>query len=102
MQAAWGVDGLPTLPGLDADAQLAAAREGLGLVVAGLEPSDFTNAAEVRDALESAPFVISLEQRLSEVTERADVVFPIALIEERPGHFLNWDCLLYTSDAADE
>ena len=24
-------------------------------------------------------------------TERADVVFPIALIEERPGHFLNWE-----------
>ena len=92
VQAAWGVDGLPTLPGLDADAQLAAAaREGLALVVAGIEPSDFTNAAEVREGLEAAPFVVSLEQRLSEVTERADVVFPIALIEERPGHFMNWE-----------
>jgi len=91
VQAAWGVDGLPSLTGLDADAQLAAARDGLALVVGGLEPSDFTSAADVREGLEGAGFVISLEQRLSEVTERADVVFPIALIEERPGHFMNWE-----------
>ena len=91
VQAAWGIDGLPSLTGLDADAQLAAARDGLALVVGGLEPSDFSSAAEVRQGLEGAGFVISLEQRQSEVTERADVVFPIALIEERPGHFMNWE-----------
>ncbi len=91
VQAAWGSDTLPAAVGLDADAQLAAARGGLALLVAGLEPSDFSSAAEVREGLEQAPFVISLEQRLSEVTERADVVFPIALIEERPGHFMNWE-----------
>ena len=92
VQAAWGVDSLPGTPGLDADEQLAAAREGgFALLVGGLEPSDFTQANEVREGLENASFVVSLEQRLSEVTERADVVFPIALIEERPGHFLNWE-----------
>ncbi|HBY23858.1 MAG TPA: NADH-quinone oxidoreductase subunit G, partial [Propionibacteriaceae bacterium] len=37
------------------------------------------------------PFVISIEQRTSEVTSRADVVFPVALIEEKAGTFLNWE-----------
>ncbi len=92
VQAAWGIDTLPGTPGLDADAQLAAAAHGgLALVVGGVEPSDFSHAEEVRQGLDEASFVISLEQRLSEVTERADVVFPIALVEERPGHFLNWE-----------
>ena len=91
VQAAWGSDTLPGNPGLDADAQLAAARDGLALLVAGVEPSDFASASEAREGLESASFVISLEQRVSEVTERADVVFPVALIEERPGHFMNWE-----------
>ena len=92
VQAAWEVDARPTTTGLDADAQLAAARGGgLALVVGGIEPADFTSADDVRESLDEASFVVSLEQRLSEVTERADVVFPIALIEERPGHFLNWE-----------
>ncbi|MFT4297477.1 MAG: NADH-quinone oxidoreductase subunit G [Micropruina sp.] len=92
VQAAWGVQVLPGTSGMDADAQLAAARDGgLALLVGGLEPSDFAHAEEVRQGLDQASFVISLEQRLSEVTERADVVFPIALIEERPGHFMNWE-----------
>ncbi|MCW3158097.1 NADH-quinone oxidoreductase subunit G [Micropruina sonneratiae] len=92
VQAAWGVESLPGTTGLDADAQLAAARGGgLALVVGGVEPADFTSADDVRESLDEASFVISLEQRQSEVTERADVVFPIALIEERPGHFLNWE-----------
>lgn len=41
VQAAWGVDSLPGTPGLDADEQLAAAREGFALLVGGLGPSDF-------------------------------------------------------------
>ncbi len=91
--AAWGVDSLPGAPGLDAVGILAAAQRGelAALVVAGLEPKDFADAAATREALESAGFVISLENRLSEVTERADVVFPVALIEEHAGTFLNWE-----------
>ena len=90
--AAWGV-ALPTEPGLDAEGILAAAETGelKALVVGGLEPRDFASAPRVRAALEAAEFVVSLEARLSEVTERADVVFPIALIEEHPGTFLNWE-----------
>jgi len=90
--AEWGVGSLPSEPGLDAAGILAAVESGelQALVVGGLEPRDFASAQQVRDALESAGFVISLETRLSEVTERADVVFPVALIEEHAGTFWNW------------
>ena len=91
--AAWEVDSLPAEPGLDATAMLAAAASGelAALVVAGLEPTDFADAASVRAGLEQAGFVVALENRLSEVTERADVVFPVSLIEEHSGTFLNWE-----------
>ncbi len=91
--AAWEVDSLPAEDGMDATGMLAAAAAGelKALVVAGLEPVDFADAAAVRAGLENAGFVVALESRLSEVTERADVVFPVALIEEHPGTFLNWE-----------
>jgi NADH-quinone oxidoreductase subunit G len=90
---AWEVDGIPAEPGLEAPAMLAAAAAGelQALVVAGLEPADFADAAAVRTGLEAVGFVVSLESRMSEVTERADVVFPVALIEEHAGTFLNWE-----------
>ena len=91
--AVWGADSLPAEPGLDASGILAAALAGelKALVVGGLEPKDFADAAATRAAIEAADFVISLENRLSEVTERADVVFPVALIEEHAGTFWNWE-----------
>ncbi|MGC3993980.1 MAG: NADH-quinone oxidoreductase subunit G [Propionicimonas sp.] len=91
--ATWGVDGLPAEDGMDAPQMLAAAAAGelKALVVAGLEPADFADAAAVRAGLEEAGFVVAMENRLSEVTERADVVFPVALIEEHAGTFLNWE-----------
>lgn len=90
---AWEVESLPTEPGLDAREMLVAAISGevKALVVAGLEPADFADAAAVRLGLENAGFVVALENRTSEVTERADVVFPVALIEEHAGTFLNWE-----------
>ncbi len=90
---AWEIDSLPATEGLDAAAMLAAAAAGelQALVVAGVEPADFADAAAARAGLEAAGFVVALENRLSEVTERADVVFPVALIEEHAGTFLNWE-----------
>lgn len=91
--SAWGVDSLPDEDGLTADEQYEALREGRlkALVVAGVEPGDMTQRSTVLEGLEAAEFVVSLEQRPSEVTERADVVFPVALIEEQSGHFRNWE-----------
>ena len=41
--------------------------------------------------MEEIGFVISIETRASLVTERADVVFPVSLIHERAGSFVNWE-----------
>lgn len=91
--AAWHVDELPAAPGRDADGILAAAADGsLGaLLVGGIEPGDFTDPDAVLAALDAAGFVVSLELRHSEVTERADVVFPVAPTTQKAGAFVNWE-----------
>jgi NADH-quinone oxidoreductase subunit G len=91
--AAWHVDELPSAPGRDVDGILAAATDGsLGaLVVGGVEPADFADPDAVLAALDAAGFVVSLELRHSEVTERADVVFPVAPTTEKAGAFINWE-----------
>ncbi|WP_203568683.1 NADH-quinone oxidoreductase subunit G [Aestuariimicrobium ganziense] len=90
--AAWGTDSLPATEGLDAEAMLAEAAAGqMALVTAGIEPRDFADPQAVREALDQASFLVSLESRLSEVAQRADVVFPVALLEEHAGSFLNWE-----------
>ena len=38
-----------------------------------------------------AGFVVSLELRPSEVTDRADVVLPVSAVVEKAGTFLNWE-----------
>ncbi|OBK25846.1 NADH-quinone oxidoreductase subunit G [Mycobacterium asiaticum] len=91
--AAWHVDELPSAPGRDADGILAAATDGtLGaLLVGGIEPGDFADPDAVLAALDAAPFVVSLELRHSAVTERADVVFPVAPTTQKSGAFVNWE-----------
>jgi NADH-quinone oxidoreductase subunit G len=37
------------------------------------------------------PFVVSLEQRRTDVTDRADVVFPVAAVTEKAGSYLDWE-----------
>ncbi|PKQ32996.1 MAG: NADH-quinone oxidoreductase subunit G [Actinobacteria bacterium HGW-Actinobacteria-2] len=90
---AWGIESLPPLEGLEAPAMLAAAADGdlAALVIAGVELSDFADAQLARAAVEKVGFVVSLESRRSEVTEAADVVFPVALLEEHSGTFWNWE-----------
>ncbi|MGW6375156.1 NADH-quinone oxidoreductase subunit NuoG [Rhodococcus sp. NPDC055112] len=90
---AWGLTDLPAMRGRDSADILAAARDGrLGaLVVGGVEPGDLADPRAALAAIEAAGFVVSLELRHSEVTERADVVFPVAPVTEKPGTFLNWE-----------
>ena len=89
----WGVAALPSDEGLSAAEQFRAAASGelKALLIAGMEPGDLADPQAALDGLENAEFVVSVEQRLSAVTERADVVFPAALIEEQAGHFHNWE-----------
>ncbi|MER5885739.1 NADH-quinone oxidoreductase subunit G [Streptomyces sp. NPDC001941] len=90
--AAWGVRELPHRYGRDAGQIVEAAATGelAALLVAGVEVADLPDPARARAALDEA-FVVSLELRPSEVTERADVVFPVAAVAEKPGTFLNWE-----------
>src|SRR5215470_13026653 len=72
---------------------LAAAAHGeLGaLVVAGVDPADLPDPEAALAAIEMAPFVVSLELRAGAVTDRADVVFPVAAVAEKAGTFVNWE-----------
>ncbi|MBB1483832.1 NADH-quinone oxidoreductase subunit G [Tessaracoccus sp. MC1865] len=89
----WGVGSLPAEAGLSAEEQFAALADGTlkALVVAGVDPHDLGDPATALAGLEAAQFVVSIEQRASAVTARADVVFPAALLEEQSGHFVNWE-----------
>ena len=90
---AWHVSELPAGDGRDVDGILAAATDGtLGaLLVGGVDPDDFADPDAVLAALDAASFVVSLELRHSAVTERADVVFPIAPAAEKSGTYVNWE-----------
>ncbi|UXA09807.1 NADH-quinone oxidoreductase subunit G [Mycobacterium sp. SMC-8] len=90
---AWHVDDLPDVPGRDTSTILAGARDGtLGaLLLGGVELDDLPDPDAARAAVEAAPFVVSLELRHSDVTERADVVFPVAPVAEKAGSFLDWE-----------
>ncbi|MFI1255971.1 NADH-quinone oxidoreductase subunit G [Streptomyces netropsis] len=90
---AWGTGELPRSPGRDTGQIIEAAATGeLGaLVVAGVEVADLPDPARARAALDAIGFLVSLEQRPSEVTDRADVVLPVAAVVEKSGTFLNWE-----------
>jgi NADH-quinone oxidoreductase subunit G len=90
---AWGVASLPADPGRDTAHILAAAAAGeLGaMVVAGVDPADLPDPEAALEALDATPFLVSLELRVSAVTDRADVILPVAAVSEKPGTFVNWE-----------
>jgi NADH-quinone oxidoreductase subunit G len=90
---AWGVASLPDQPGRDTAQILSAAAAGEidALVVAGVDPADLPDPRAALDAIDNAGFVVSLELRSSAVTDRADVVFPVAVVAEKSGTFVNWE-----------
>ncbi|NEB47052.1 molybdopterin-dependent oxidoreductase, partial [Streptomyces sp. SID339] len=100
--AAWGVAELPHRYGRDTGQIIEAAATGeLGaLLVAGVEVADLPDPARTRAALDEVGFLVSLELRPSEVTDRADVVLPVAAVAEKPGTFLNWEGRARMFDAA--
>ncbi|MEU2621859.1 NADH-quinone oxidoreductase subunit G [Streptomyces sp. NPDC007157] len=91
--AAWGVSELPLRYGRDTGQIIEAAARGelSALLVAGVEVTDLPDPTRARAALEAVGFLVSLELRPSEVTERADVVLPVAAVAEKAGTFLNWE-----------
>jgi NADH-quinone oxidoreductase subunit G len=99
--AVWGVDSLPSAEGKSAQEIYAAVNAGeIGaLLVGGVDPLDGDNSQGALAALEKA-FVVSLEIASSAVTQRADVVLPVAAITEKSGSFLNWEGRPRTFDTA--
>lgn len=84
---------IPETPGRDLNGIIEALRDGdlSAAVVAGVEPDDLPDPAAALQALEAADFVVSLEVRHSQVTERADVVLPVAAPVQKSGTFVNWE-----------
>ena len=89
--ALWGA--LPERAGRDLDGILTAARDGelSALVVGAVDPADCPDPWLALDALDRVPFLVSLELRRSPVTDRADVVLPVAAAVEKAGTFLDWE-----------
>ncbi|NKZ91626.1 NADH-quinone oxidoreductase subunit G [Rhodococcus hoagii] len=89
----WNVPDLPVGPGRDTAGVLTAAASGAigALIVGGVDPDDLPDPRAALAALDAANFVVSLELRHSTVTDRADVVFPVAPVAEKPGSFVDWE-----------
>jgi NADH-quinone oxidoreductase subunit G len=90
---AWNKATLPATPGRSTGALLAAAEAGelAALVIAGVDVADLPDPVAALRALDATPFIVSLELRASAVTDRADVVFPVAAVAEKAGTFVNWE-----------
>nr|MBM4732341.1 NADH-quinone oxidoreductase subunit G [Prescottella equi] len=89
----WNVPDLPVGSGRDTAGVLTAAASGAigGLLVGGVDPNDLPDPRAALAGLDAADFVVSLELRHSTVTDRADVVFPVAPVAEKSGSFVDWE-----------
>ncbi|MFC9898399.1 NADH-quinone oxidoreductase subunit G [Nocardia sp. NPDC127579] len=91
VREAWNVTELPATPGRDTAGILDAAA-GLGaLVIGGVDITDLPDPSAALAAIDAARFVVSLELRHGPVTDRADVVFPVATAMEKSGTFRTWE-----------
>ena len=99
--AAWGIAAaqLPQTRGMTAS-QLARIGQPVGepagqssraVVLGGVDPDDFADPDAFRQLVAAADFVVSLETRRTELSESADVVFPVAVDTERAGSYVNWE-----------
>ena len=90
----WGVapESLPQ-PGRSGRALLERAAHGeyAALLIGGVEVNDHDDAHLLREALSSATPVVALSTHHNEVTAAADVVFPVGVVTEKAGTFLDWE-----------
>lgn len=93
VMATWNSDTLPTHPGRDTGGIIAAACAGElnALLIGGVDPADLEDPAAALAAIQTTPYVVSVECRQSAVTEYADIVFPVAPVAEKSGSFINWE-----------
>ncbi|MQY22100.1 NADH-quinone oxidoreductase subunit G [Nocardia macrotermitis] len=100
IKTGWDIDELPAAPGRDTASILADAASLGALVVGGIEVADLPDPRAALAAIDAARFVVALELRSSNITERADVVFPVATAMEKAGTFLTWEGRTREFDAA--
>ncbi|WP_084523329.1 NADH-quinone oxidoreductase subunit G [Nocardia inohanensis] len=100
LREAWGMGELPATAGKDTSAILAAAPTLGALLIGGVEVGDMPDPHAALQAIDAASFVVSLELRRSDITDRADVVFPVASAMEKTGTFLTWEGRHRQFDAA--
>jgi NADH-quinone oxidoreductase subunit G len=80
---------IPAAPGHDLSVMMHGSLAGF--LVGGVEIADLPDPVAARAALAGADFVVSLEQRHSDVTALADVVLPVATSAEKAGTYVNWE-----------
>jgi NADH-quinone oxidoreductase subunit G len=99
--ALWNSDSIPTEIGRNPQQIIEAVNSGQigALIVGGVDPLDADYSSAALTALDKA-FVVSLEIAPSAVTERANVVLPVAAVTEKSGSFLNWEGRPRSFDAA--
>ncbi|MEV6773400.1 NADH-quinone oxidoreductase subunit G [Nocardia sp. NPDC051030] len=97
---AWNVEDLPVTPGRDTAAILAAAPTLGAILVGGVEVGDMPDPHAALAAIDAAGFVVCMELRRSDISDRADVVFPVASAMEKTGTFLTWEGRHRQFDAA--
>ncbi|MBD2759724.1 NADH-quinone oxidoreductase subunit G [Yimella sp. cx-573] len=97
----WGAGELPSQPGRDTAAMLAAAASGelSALIVAGVDTRDLVGQERAQQGLRNA-FVVSLEIRDSSVAQYADVILPVAAQQEKSGSYVNWEGRVRTFERA--
>lgn len=92
--AVWNVDAhaLPQ-PGLCGSELIAAIHDKKikAVLTGGVQATDLPEGAKLLAALDSAEFVVALDSHHSEITERAHVVFPVAVVTEKSGTFIDWE-----------
>lgn len=90
----WNIDAnsLPNV-GLTGTELVTAIAQGSinAVITAGVDPSDLPNGTELLAGIDQADFVVALENHHSEITQRASVVFPVAVVTEKSGSFMNWE-----------
>ncbi|MFF0544042.1 NADH-quinone oxidoreductase subunit G [Nocardia thailandica] len=91
VRGVWNAAELPVTVGRDAQAILTPGSGPGALIIGGVDPADMPDPATALAAIDVARFVVSLELRHSAVTERADVVFPVASVLEKSGTFRTWE-----------
>jgi NADH-quinone oxidoreductase subunit G len=61
------------------------------ILIAGLQISDAPDSDTFKQALREAKFIVSFEQRLSDVSPYANVILPVASVIEKAGSYTDWE-----------